>query len=45
MALHAFEGKAPFRGATRDRIAMLKQVFELDLVAAGSHRRGASERH
>jgi len=38
MALHAFEGKAPFSDPTRDKIAMLKEVFELDLVAANSHR-------
>lgn len=36
--LHAFEGKAPFRAATLERIAALRQVYELDLTAADSHR-------
>lgn len=38
MALHAFEGKAPFRPATQAKIEMLKQVYDLDLTAADSHR-------
>lgn len=38
MALHAFEGKAPFSPATLAKIEMLKQVYDLDLTAADSHR-------
>ncbi|THD76662.1 hypothetical protein E7681_02135 [Thalassobius vesicularis] len=38
MALHAFEGKAPFSPATLEKIALLKQVYELDLSAADSHK-------
>lgn len=38
MALHAFEGKAPFSPATLEKIALLKQVYELDLTAADSHK-------
>jgi len=38
MALHAFEGKAPFSEATLEKIAMLKQVYDLDLTAEDSHR-------
>lgn len=38
MALHAFEGKAPFSAATLDKIGMLKQVYDLDLTAEDSHR-------
>ena len=38
MALHAFEGKAPFSAATLEKIAMLKQVYDLDLTAEDSHR-------
>ena len=37
MALHAFEGKAPFSEATLKKIAALRDVYELDLTAAGSH--------
>ncbi|HTE45872.1 MAG TPA: hypothetical protein VK636_11550 [Gemmatimonadaceae bacterium] len=46
IVLHAFEGKAPFAGASLQKIAALKEVFGLDLAAADSHllleRRGAS---
>lgn len=38
MALHSFEGKAPFSAATRAKIEMLKQVYDLDLTAEDSHR-------
>lgn len=37
MALHAFEGKAPFSEATLKKIAALRDVYELDLTAADSH--------
>ncbi|MGH1414992.1 MAG: hypothetical protein ACRBB0_16000 [Pelagimonas sp.] len=37
MALHAFEGKAPFSPETRAKIDMLRQVYDLDLTAADSH--------
>jgi len=38
MALHAFEGKAPFSEDTLRRIAQLRQVYDLDLTAADSHK-------
>jgi hypothetical protein len=38
IALHAFEGKAPFGEETRAKIAQLKQVYELELTAADAHR-------
>ncbi|TDK51085.1 hypothetical protein [Antarcticimicrobium luteum] len=38
MALHAFEGKAPFSAATLEKIAMLKQVYDFDLTAGDSHK-------
>jgi hypothetical protein len=37
IVLHAFEGKPAFTGASLERIAILKQAFELDLTAADSH--------
>ncbi|MBF9032884.1 hypothetical protein HKCCE2091_01425 [Rhodobacterales bacterium HKCCE2091] len=37
MALHAFEGRAPFSDATRAKIEQLKSVYDLDLTAADSH--------
>ena len=37
IVLHAFEGKPAFTGASLQRIAVLKQAFELDLTAADSH--------
>ncbi len=37
MALHAFEGKAPFSEETRKKIAQLKSVYDLDLDAADAH--------
>ena len=36
--LHAFEGKTPFGEETLDRIAQLRTVYQLDLIAADSHR-------
>jgi hypothetical protein len=37
MALHAFEGKAPFSASTLAKIAQIKAVYDLDLTAADSH--------
>ena len=37
MALHAFEGKTPFSDVSQRKIAMLKQVYDLDLTAKDSH--------
>jgi len=39
MALHCFEGKLPpFSAQTLDKIKKLKQVYDLDLTAADSHK-------
>ncbi|MDY7094808.1 MAG: hypothetical protein SX243_17690 [Acidobacteriota bacterium] len=38
MALHAFEGKAPFSPETLAKIEQLKSVYGLDLDASASHR-------
>lgn len=38
MALHAFEGKAPFGAETRARIEGLRAVYGLELTAADAHR-------
>ncbi|PJK30570.1 hypothetical protein [Minwuia thermotolerans] len=38
VCLHAMEGKAPFSDATLAKIAQLKDVYDLDLGAADSHR-------
>jgi hypothetical protein len=38
IVLHAFEGKAPFGEESRRRIADLRKIYGLDLVAADSHR-------
>lgn len=38
MALHAFEGKAPFSPRTIEKITQLKVVYDLDLSAEDSHR-------
>lgn len=35
--LHTFEGKTPFGPETLARIEQLRQVYDLDLVAADSH--------
>ncbi|KIC18585.1 hypothetical protein [Leisingera sp. ANG-DT] len=37
MALHAFEGKAPFSEETLSKIGALRAVYGLDLTAADSH--------
>ena len=37
MALHCFEGKAPFSKATLGKIQKLREVYDLDLTAAHSH--------
>lgn len=37
MALHAFENKSPFSDVTREKIAQLKSVYDLDLTASDSH--------
>ena len=38
MALHAFEGQAPFSPQTLEKITALKAVYGLDLTAADAHR-------
>jgi hypothetical protein len=39
IALHCFEGKLPpFSERTLEKIAQLKQVYDLDLTAADSHK-------
>lgn len=38
VALHAFEGKAPFSPETLEKITALKAVYGLDLTAADAHR-------
>ncbi len=38
IALHAFEGKAPFGRSTLERIGELRRVYDLDLDASASHR-------
>ena len=38
ITLHALENKPPFKAATLQKIADLKQVYELDLTAEDSHR-------
>ena len=38
MSLHCFEGKAPFSESTLEKIQKLKDVYELDLTAADSHK-------
>ncbi len=38
IALHALENKPPFKAVTLQKIADLKQVYELDLTAEDSHR-------
>lgn len=38
LVLHAFEGKAPFRPETLQKIAELKRIYGLDLDASASHR-------
>jgi hypothetical protein len=41
MALHAFDGKAPFGADTLIKIEQLKTVYDLDLTVGDSH--GLSE--
>ncbi|MEP1044700.1 MAG: hypothetical protein ABJ361_01960 [Anderseniella sp.] len=43
MALHAFEGKAPFSAETIGKINQLKSVYDLDLTVEDSHRTSDSE--
>lgn len=39
MALHCFEGKAPpFSEVTLKKIGQLKEVYDLDLTSADSHK-------
>jgi hypothetical protein len=38
IVLHAFEGKAPFRPETLQRIAQLKEIYGMDYGAEASHR-------
>lgn len=38
IVLHAFEGKAPFKKESLQKIAELKKVYGLDLTASASHR-------
>jgi len=38
MALHCFEGKAPFSDATLSKIEKLKDVYDFDLNAEDSHK-------
>ena len=38
MALHCFEGKAPFSDTTLGKIEKLKDVYELDLTTGDSHK-------
>ena len=40
MALHCFEGKPPFSDESLGKIEKLKEVYELDLTAADSHKLG-----
>jgi hypothetical protein len=43
IALHAFEGRAPFGPETIAKIEQLKAVYGLTLTAADSHRLAESE--
>ena len=45
IALHAFEGKAPFSEVTLGKIEQLKLVYDLDLTAADSHRTIENDPH
>jgi hypothetical protein len=38
MVLHCFEGTLPFSAETTAKIAMLKEVYGLDLTAGDSHK-------
>jgi len=37
IALHSFEGKAPFSATTLEKIQQLKSVYDLEWTAADSH--------
>jgi hypothetical protein len=43
IALHNFEGKCPFGPEAVEKIAKLKEVYDLDLKAADSHNLVESE--
>lgn len=38
IALHAFDGKAPFSAETREKVLQLKDVYGLTLTASDAHR-------
>ena len=38
ICLHAFDGKLPFDERGREKIAKLKEIYELDLDSSASHR-------
>ncbi len=38
MTLHCFEGTPPFSQITLNKITQLKEVYDLDLTAADSHK-------
>ena len=38
IVLHAFDGKSPFDQETQEKIAVLKQVYNMDFDAGASHR-------
>ena len=38
ITLHSFENKPPFSKQTLKKIAQLKEVYDLDLVATDSHK-------
>lgn len=44
ICLHALEGKTPFGADTLAKIAKLKEVYDLDLSAADSHRMKEQDR-
>ena len=44
MALHCFEGTAPFSAETLRRIQLLKDVYDLELTASDSHKLKESKR-
>lgn len=44
IALHSFEGKAPFSGTTLEKIQQLKSVYDFDWTAEDSHKFKDSDR-
>lgn len=38
IVLHAFEGKAPFSPEVLEKVAAIRQVYDLDLDASHSHK-------